>query len=30
VLEQILKVYPQADIFSMIDLIPPGERGSAG
>jgi glycosyltransferase involved in cell wall biosynthesis len=27
VLEQILLVFPQADIFSMIDAIPPEERG---
>jgi glycosyltransferase involved in cell wall biosynthesis len=27
VLEQILLVLPQADIFSMIDAIPPGQRG---
>jgi O-antigen biosynthesis alpha-1,3-mannosyltransferase len=27
VLEQILLIFPQADIFSMIDAIPPGERG---
>jgi glycosyltransferase involved in cell wall biosynthesis len=26
VLEQIIKVYPQADLFSLIDLIPPGQR----
>ncbi len=27
VLEQILLVLPQADIFSMIDAIPPEQRG---
>lgn len=27
VLEQILKVYPHADIYSLIDLIPEGKRG---
>ena len=27
VLEQILLVFPQADIFSMIDAIPPEQRG---
>ena len=27
VLEQILRIFPHADLFSMIDLIPQGERG---
>ena len=27
VLEQILNVFPQADVFSMIDAIPPEQRG---
>ncbi len=27
VLEQILKLFPQADVFSMIDAIPPEQRG---
>jgi UDP-N-acetylmuramyl pentapeptide phosphotransferase/UDP-N-acetylglucosamine-1-phosphate transferase/glycosyltransferase involved in cell wall biosynthesis len=27
VLEQILAVYPQADLFSLFDFLPPGERG---
>jgi len=27
VLEQILNVYPEADLFSMVDFIPAGERG---
>lgn len=26
VLEQILKVYPEADLFSLVDFLPPGER----
>lgn len=27
VLEQILKIYPQADIFCLVDFIPEGKRG---
>jgi glycosyltransferase involved in cell wall biosynthesis len=27
VLEQILNVYPEADLFSLFDFLPPGERG---
>jgi len=27
VLEQMLKVYPDADLFSLVDFIPDGERG---
>lgn len=27
VLEQMLHVFPQADLFSLIDFLPPGERG---
>jgi glycosyltransferase involved in cell wall biosynthesis len=27
VLEQIIRIFPQADLFSLIDLIPPAERG---
>lgn len=27
VLEQMLKVYPSADLFSLVDFIPEGERG---
>jgi len=27
VLEQIINLYPDAELFSMIDAIPPGERG---
>ena len=27
VLEQIINIYPEADLFSMVDLIPEGERG---
>jgi UDP-N-acetylmuramyl pentapeptide phosphotransferase/UDP-N-acetylglucosamine-1-phosphate transferase/glycosyltransferase involved in cell wall biosynthesis len=27
VLEQILAIYPQADLFSLFDFLPPGERG---
>lgn len=27
VLEQIIKVYPDADLFSIVDFIPPNERG---
>jgi UDP-N-acetylmuramyl pentapeptide phosphotransferase/UDP-N-acetylglucosamine-1-phosphate transferase/glycosyltransferase involved in cell wall biosynthesis len=27
VLEQILKVYPDADLFSLFDFLPPNERG---
>ena len=27
VLEQILVCYPQADLFSVVDFLPPGERG---
>ena len=27
VLEQILLIFPQADIFSIIDAIPPDQRG---
>ena len=27
VLEQMLDCYPQADLFSLIDFLPPGERG---
>ena len=27
VLEQIIRIFPQAELFSMIDLIPPGQRG---
>ena len=26
-LEQIIKVYPDADLFSIVDFIPPNERG---
>lgn len=26
VVEQILRLYPQADLFSLVDFIPPGER----
>lgn len=26
VLEQIIRVFPDADLFSLVDLIPPGER----
>jgi len=27
VLEQIINVFPEADLFSMVDFIPPGQRG---
>lgn len=27
VLEQIIKIFPQAELYSMVDLIPPQERG---
>jgi glycosyltransferase involved in cell wall biosynthesis len=27
VLEQIIKIFPQADLFSMVDLLPPDQRG---
>lgn len=30
VLEQILDLFPQADLFSLIDLLPPGRRGFLG
>ena len=26
VLEQMLKVLPEADLFSLVDFLPPGER----
>lgn len=27
VLEQILRVYPQAELFAVVDAVPPGQRG---
>ncbi len=27
VVEQILKVYPDADLFSIVDFLPEGKRG---
>jgi len=30
VVEQLLEVYPQADLFGLVDFLPPGERGFIG
>ncbi len=30
VIEQILKLYPQADVFTVLDAVPPGQRGFLG
>jgi glycosyltransferase involved in cell wall biosynthesis len=30
VLEQMLQVFPEADLYSLIDFVPPGERGFLG
>ena len=30
VLEQILKLYPQADVYSLVDFLPDGQRGFLG
>ncbi len=30
VLEQMLAVYPEADVFSLIDFVPPAERAFLG
>ena len=30
VIEQILALYPSADIFTVLDAVPPGQRGFLG
>jgi glycosyltransferase involved in cell wall biosynthesis len=30
VVEQLLQIYPQAKLFSLVDFLPPGERGFLG
>jgi hypothetical protein len=30
VIEQILKLYPEADLFALLDVVPPAQRGFLG